>query len=126
MACRFENRTKLRPVRDELWKLNHEVVSTWIDETKKPEGMSEDIFKKKLAVKDLAEIKSANLFALDTEVPSDRGGKEVEFGLALGGFQSKLVYVVGPLRNVFHYLCDRQFETWDDFIKYMREQGEVV
>lgn len=86
--------------------------------------MSEDIFKKKLALKDLAEIKSADLFVLDTEVPSERGGKEVEMGFALGQFQSKLIYIVGPLRNVFHYLCDQQFEAWDDFIEHMRGQGE--
>ncbi|KKL23401.1 hypothetical protein LCGC14_2425710, partial [marine sediment metagenome] len=88
LACRFENRAKLRPIRDELWKLDYEVVSSWIDEVKRPEGMSQDIFYKKLAMKDIAEIKSADLFVLDTEVPSERGGKEVEMGLALGAFQS--------------------------------------
>ena len=102
------------------------MVSTWLDETKKPEGMPSDIFKKKLAVKDLAEIKSADLFALDTEVPSERGGKEVELGFALGQFQSKLIYIVGPQRNVFHQLADRVFETWEDFIKHMREEGEIA
>ncbi len=106
LACKFEHRAKLRPVKDELWRLGFEVVSSWIDEVKRPEGMSLDIFHKKLAMKDIAEIKSADLFVLDTEVPSERGGKEVEMGLALGAFQSKLVYIVGPLSNVFHQLRD--------------------
>ena len=124
LACKFEHRAKLRPVKDELWRLGFEVVSSWIDEVKRPEGMSLDIFHKKLAMKDIAEIKSADLFVLDTEVPSERGGKEVEMGLALGAFQSKLVYIVGPLRNVFHQLRDMQFNNWDDFLQFMRAEKE--
>ena len=119
LACRFEERKKLRPVRDALWELGHEVVSTWIDEVKRSEQMSEDVFYKKLALKDIAEIKSARLFVLDTLVPSERGGKEVEFGMALGQFQAKLLYIVGPIRNVFHHLCDRHFDSWDEFLNFM-------
>ena len=100
-------------------KLGHEVVSTWIDEVKRSEQMSEDTFYKKLAVKDIAEIKSARLFVLDTLIPSERGGKEVEFGMALGQFQDKLLYIVGPIRNVFHLLCDRHFDSWDEFLNFM-------
>ena len=119
LAARFETRHTLRPIRDALWKLGHEVVSTWIDETVKPAGMSQDVFWKKLALKDLAEIKSADLFVLDTHVGSERGGKEVEFGFALGGFQAKQVFIVGPIRNVFHELCDQRFDTWEDFLSYV-------
>jgi len=119
LAARFETRATLRPVRDALWKMGHEVVSTWIDETVKPAGMDQSIFWKKLAIKDLAEIKSADLLVLDTHVGSERGGKEVEFGFALGGFQSKQVFIVGPIRNVFHELCDRRFETWWQFLSYI-------
>jgi len=86
--------------------------------------MSQDIFWKKLALKDLAEIKSADVLVLDTFVGSERGGKEVEFGFALGQFQSKLVYIVGPIINVFHSLCDRQFDSWPDFIEAMRGETE--
>ena len=119
LAARFETRATLRPVRDSLWKMGHEVVSTWIDETVKPAGMGQDVFWKKLALKDLAEIKSADLLVLDTHVGSERGGKEVEFGYALGRFQSMQVFLVGPIRNVFHELCDQRFETWDDFLFYV-------
>lgn len=119
LACKFEERRKLRPVRDALWEMGHEVVSTWIDEVKRSKQMSEDTFYKKLALKDIAEIKSARLFVLDTLIPSERGGKEVEFGMALGQFQAKLLYIVGPIRNVFHHLCDQRFDSWDEFLYFM-------
>ena len=133
LAARFETRAILRPIRDALWAMGHEVVSTWIDEVKRPPDMSESVFFKKLSIKDLAEIKSADVFVLSTAITSERGGKEVEYGFALGQFQAKLLYIVGPQRNVFHYLCDRQFDSWDDFLAAMlahtiqeRPKKEVV
>jgi hypothetical protein len=123
IAARFETRGNLRPYRDQLWELGHEVVSTWLDEVKQPPTMSQDIFWKKLALKDLAEIKAADLLVLDTFIGSERGGKEVEFGFALGQFQSKLVYIVGPIINVFHSLCDRQFDSWPEFIAAMHSDA---
>lgn len=87
---------------------------------KQPEGMSTDVFFRKLAVKDLAEIRSADVFVLFTDDVSERGGKEVEFGFALGRFQGVLIYIVGPKRNVFHQLCDTQFIDSADFIAYVR------
>lgn len=120
LAARFEHRETLRPVRDSLWKMGHEVVSSWIDETMKPAEMSQSTFWKKLAIKDLAEIQSADLFVLNTNVGSERGGKEVEAGFALGQFQSKLFYLVGPVRNVFHTLADRVFPTWAEFLDFVR------
>jgi len=121
LAARFETRATLRPVRDSLWEMGHEVMSTWLDEVKRPPSMPESLFWKKLAMKDLAEIKAADLFVLDTHIGSERGGKEVEFGFALGQFQAKLLYVVGPIRNVFHELCDRRFEDWPAFLAAMKE-----
>ena len=121
LACKFERRPVMRPIRDLLWKMGHEVVSTWIDEVMRPEVMPTDVFNKKLALKDAAQIESADLFILDTEVPSERGGKEVEYGLALGRFQRVVIYIVGPARNVFHQLCDRRFDTWAECIKALEE-----
>lgn len=85
--------------------------------------MSTDTFYRKLAIKDLAEIRSADIFVLFTEDVSERGGKEVEFGFALGRFQGCLLYIVGPKRNVFHQLCDRQFDTVGAFLCHV--QGEA-
>jgi nucleoside 2-deoxyribosyltransferase len=116
IASFFDTRERLRPFRDELWKLGHEVVSTWLDEVARPKEMSKQEFNRKLAIKDLAEIKSADLLILDTFDITPRGGREVEFGFALGQFQSKLLWIVGPNRNVFHELADDFFPSWDNVI----------
>jgi len=112
IAAKFARREDMRPMRDMIWGVGHEVVSTWLDEVKRPDGMDSVTFKKKLAIKDLAEVISADLLILDTYNPSETGGKEVEFGIALGRFQTKLMWIVGPKRNVFHELADRVFDTW--------------
>ena len=83
----------------------------------RPEIMSTDEFWKKLAIKDLAEIKSADLIILDTIDLTPRGGREVEYGFALGQFQTKSIWRVGPVRNVFHELVDRAYETWDQLMQ---------
>ncbi len=121
LAARFERRQEIRPVRDDLWKMGHEVVSTWFDEVARMEDMPIDTFYKKLALKDIAQIESADLFILDTEVPSERGGKEVEYGYAIGQFQRIMVWIVGPARNVFHQLADRRFDTWHECLVVLGE-----
>jgi hypothetical protein len=78
--------------------------------------MTTEEFWKKLAIKDLAEINAADLLILDTQDVTPRGGREVELGFALGRFQSKNIYLVGPIRNVFHTLVDRWFDDWDNLL----------
>ena len=116
IASFFDDRPRLRPFADQLWHKGYEIVSTWLNETAKPEGMPHDIFWKKLAIKDLAEINACDILVLDTFSVTPRGGREVELGFALGRFQSKLIYLVGPVRNVFHTLVDVKFDTWEDLI----------
>lgn len=120
IAAKFARREDMRPFKDQIWNAGHEIVSSWLDEVKRPEGMDSETFKKKLAIKDLVEVISADLLILDTFFPSETGGKEVEFGIALGRFQTKMIWVVGPKRNVFHELADKVFDNWADAIGTLR------
>jgi len=120
LSAKFLRRDDIRPFRDEIWSLGHEVVSTWLDEVKRPPDMDHATFKKKLALKDIAEVISADLLILDTFFASETGGKEVEFGVALGRFQTKLLWVVGPKRNVFHELADKHFEHWAQVMEELK------
>ena len=94
-------------------------MSSWLDEVARPAHMEHTIFHKKLGMKDLTEISMADLLILETLEDSKTGGKEVEFGYALGKFQAKEVWIVGPLRNVFHPLADRFFATWEECLAYL-------
>lgn len=109
----FDTRERLRPIRDSLWRLGHEVLSTWLDEVAPAAEMDEETFSRKLAFRDLAEIRSADLLLVDTFDETPRGGREVEYGFALGRFQGISIWIVGPYRNVFHRLSDRHFKSWD-------------
>lgn len=121
LAGFFDTRARLRPIRDSIWKLGHEVVSTWLDEVAVPETMDQETWYKKLAFRDLAEIRSADMLLLDTLDETPRGGREVEFGFALGRFQGIEIWVIGPVRNVFHRLADRHFEAWEDALVALSE-----
>ena len=112
IGASFSSRERLRPIRDRIWALGHEVVSTWIDEVAKPGFMGQDEFNRKLAVKDFCEVSSASLVIIDTVERSSTGGSDSEFGFAFGQFHKKSVWVVGPKRSVFHQLADAHFEDW--------------
>lgn len=120
IASRFECLNRLRPLRDELRKLGHEIVSTWLDEVPKPDFLSSKEFSTKLAIKDLVEVRSADCIIVDTIEVTNRGGRENEFGFALNDWM-KLWIVVGPIRTIFHRLADHHFESWDALLLYFRE-----
>jgi hypothetical protein len=122
IASFFNTRQRLRQYRDELWKLGYEITSTWLDETAKPHGMTLHEFFRKLAIKDIAEIYRADILIIDTIDITPRGGREVEFGIAVGEFQNKLLFLVGPKRNIFHELADRVFDSWDECLWFMKER----
>jgi hypothetical protein len=46
---------------------------------------------------------------------SHRGGRHVEFGLAIG--LKKRLIVIGPRENIFHCLPQVElFDSWEDFV----------
>jgi hypothetical protein len=118
IAGKFERRDILRPYKEKLYQLGHEVFSTWLNEQTKPGSMSQSEFFRKLAIKDLCEVFASDIVIMDTIEMSERGGASNEYGFALGQFQSKQILIVGPKRSVFHELADRQFDTWDELIKF--------
>jgi hypothetical protein len=123
ISAGFTARERLRPIRDEMWKMGHEVVSTWLDETAQPENMERDDFYCKLGIKDVAEVQAADLLISDHLEPSTSGGRDIEFGLALGRHQHVQVWMVGqPVRlSPFHLLVDKHFADWDGCLDFLRK-----
>ena len=113
----FGDQKDLRAEADRLWALGHEITSTWLQEVKRPSDMTEDTFRAKLAIKDMAEVKRADLLILDNRQKS--GGKNVEWGIALGEHQHMQLWLVGESSNVFHELADRRFDNWDEVMYYL-------
>ena len=120
ISGRFEDQQRLRPQRDALWAMGHEVVSSWLDEIAHPSGMMDEIFHKKLSIKDLGEVRAADMLILDT-LGERSSGKQIEYGAALSSITPKLVYIVGPRTSTFHYLADHVFSNWEDCLHALCE-----
>lgn len=95
------------------------VEGTWRPgERLSQEDMSERAAKlrTKFAHDDYRDVVSCELCIHFTEEPrasASRGGRHVEFGIALG--LMKRVWIVGPRENIFCWLEDvRHFPTWEE------------
>ena len=129
LAGSFVDQKELRTEAHRLWALGHEITGSWLQEVKRPEGMPEDVFKHKLAIKDLCEVARADMIICDNRRSS--GGKNAEWGFALGEFQHKQLVLIGKPTNIFQELADLMFENWDDCINHLelemeREVASVV
>ena len=104
IAGRFEAAPRLRRRRRDLLHRGFRVEASWLDE----EPGADPVL---MAMKDTHQVSQCGLLILDTLDEDDRGGREVEFGIALAG--AKKIWVVGPRRNIFHRLAEN-FTTWED------------
>lgn len=136
LAARYSRREELCGYRQQLREVGHDVPAVWlngqhqISDTGTPIGESGETLvegddgsrsahaaelRSKFAREDLSDVQSCDLLISFTEPPrskASRGGRHVEFGMALG--LMKPVWVVGHRENLFHWLGSvRFFETWE-------------
>lgn len=143
LSARYARRQELNLYREQLAVHGHIVTSRWLDgaheslDDGSPGALSHGAGA--WAAADVVDVLSSDAMVCFTD-PADeplvggitRGGMHVEFGYALASY--KLLYIVGPRTNVFHWLPPvRQFDTWDAFllslnicVKCGRERGSVV
>ncbi len=117
----FVEQKRIRACKEALIQLGHTVVSTWLEEASRPDGISEVQFEHKMAIKDLQEVAACDCFILDVEKPTKTAGKMVEFGFAVA--KHKLIYVVGtpPAHAIFLSLADKAFASWEELYTYFKE-----
>ena len=122
VASRLSCRPQLHEIRTKLRAMGHEVIATWLDES--GDYCENPDHARKVALRDLCQISMVDILLLDTTSPISKdggGGRETEFGFAIGQYQHKKLWRVGPAKNVFHYLADLSFDSWDDFLEYVKE-----
>jgi len=122
---KLSDRPRLHEIRKRIWEAGHEVVSTWIDEAGDYSTGYGGEKAGKIALRDLCQISSADLFIVDTLSPLSHGGgggREFELGFAAGQFQHKLLWRVGPINSSFHALVDRAFDNWADALLCLAEE----
>jgi len=102
IAARYDRRFEMLGVAATLMRAGHDVTSRWIEGGRPGDGELGS------AVQDVGDLERADCLVSFTEqadrgVPwAARGGRHVEFGIALA--TGKRVCVVGPRENVFHHL----------------------
>ena len=136
LASRYSRIDELNRYKQQLEKLGQSVTSRWLkgehqihgadafQSTRKTELDSPE--KAALFAKDdVEDLAAADVVICFTEKPraeSTRGGRHVEFGMALA--LNKRLIVIGPRENVFHCLPEvEHWETWDAFFEYW---GRVI
>lgn len=111
LAARYSRHPEMRKVRDRLVELGHTVTSRWIDQhggkypsSFTPEALNNDpAYCARLGIHDVNDVDAADVVVSFTEGSGGgKGGRHVEFGLALG--LGKRLVVVGPREHIFHTL----------------------
>lgn len=116
LAARYSRNEEMRCVRVVLMALGYEVTSRWIDchEGKYPgsftcERLNDDPgYCAAIGRNDVEDLAAADtVVSFTSPVGGGKGGRHVEFGLALG--LGKQLIIVGPRENVFHTLPQVQW-----------------
>ena len=136
LAGRFDRLDELNHYADELCQLGHIVDCRWLQGLHqlhpKPELVDAPNFDTPMeampfAKDDLEDVANSDLLILFSEHPdshSKRGGRHVEFGIALA--LGKQIIVVGPRENIFHCLPQiRRFFTWNQCLIHIANHPSV-
>ena len=124
LAASYSRHKEMQGHAENLRRLGHNVTSTWIEGVNaKYDGLitSGTIDEKSegFALADMSDLRSAEAMVFFSG-QSMRGGRHVEFGVALERGMS--IIVVGPRENVFHYLPE--VVRVDDFDECLDVIGE--
>ncbi|MCE5200820.1 MAG: hypothetical protein ABFD54_05820 [Armatimonadota bacterium] len=126
LAARYERREELNAYATDLARHGHHVISRWIRGEHEFVNTETDIIR--YALEDCEDLIAADMVISFTEEPRSghsRGGRHVEFGLAVA-FGKKLC-VVGYRENVFHYLPEVAFfQTWKDCLESLTKPRETA
>jgi hypothetical protein len=119
LAARYSRREELCRYRESLRSLGYRVTSRWLDGGHELDerGLSTEagaVERARFAREDYLDVSCADILISFTEMPrsgNGRGGRHVEFGIALA--RGMRVLVVGPRENVFH--CLPEVEVFPDW-----------
>lgn len=138
LAARYSRREELLGYKDELEGRGYVITSRWLSGNHQVDGFDPssevpEADRVRFAVEDYEDVLAAETVISFTEPPrstNSRGGRHVEFGIALAA--GKEVIVIGPRENVFHCLPKvYHFRDWWTFIvkldqTYPRDRTAMV
>ncbi len=141
LAASYSRRLEMVEHAEELRRLGHTVVSSWIsgkhehnsEHGVQADELAEEDERQQWALEDIVDLIAADTLVAFTEDPGrvgrNRGGRHVELGFAIGWAEAaatfsidddKRVVVIGPRENIFHCLpYVEQYDAWEQFIAYL-------
>lgn len=141
LAARYSRREELLGYAEQLRELGHEVTSRWLEGQHQADeleiaaaGHVHEVpeVARRFAEEDVEDVTFADVVIAFSEPPrssASRGGRHVEFGMALGwvlaGYRSldgraRRVVVIGQRENVFHCLREvTVFPDWSSFVDHL-------
>ena len=129
LAGRYGRLEQFRELRSNLHELGHIVTSRWLDtnwsrNVDSGSSAAPEEHREKFALIDIQDVLSADCVINFTEEPDStngkRGGRHVEFGIALQA--GKRLIVVGFRENLFHHHPSVEFFT--DVQELLKVLGE--
>jgi len=144
LAARYARREELSSYKADLEARGHRVPARWIlgehqvhgleaaraVENDGPVPADQAVLFAEDDIEDLIAADVVVSFTTEPRTGSTRGGRHVEFGVALGirrsGGAVRRLFIVGPLENVFHALpeVDGRFDEWTGFLAHLDAQPE--
>jgi len=110
LAARYSRHPEMQEVARRLAELGHTVTSRWVQgnhQVNDDQLLNDPDRARTFAQEDVQDLLKADTFVLFTDPirTATRGGKQVEFGMALGDPDMAII-IVGPPENVFQHLPD--------------------
>lgn len=122
IAGRYARRDEFSLLRIPLRQAGITVTSRWLDEKHSLIGSTSELTPTErvlTALKDVEDVVAADGLLFFAEAPYDqppRGGRHVEFGMAIA--LGKPIFVIGEAENIFHYYPDvKHFSTFEEFLQ---------
>lgn len=123
-AARYSMKDEVAEYANELRAAGIGVTSRWLEEPHSPQATMGEVdvnLLRSYARQDVEDIKAADIlvfFSVSDTTPMVRGGRHVEFGIAMAlGLH---IVVIGPKENIFHLLPEViHFETKEQAKNYL-------
>lgn len=131
IAARYSTKEEMKHVAVLLKDKGIDVTSSWLQEPHAAGTTMDQVDPQDLcayAQQDIEDIKAADvvvLFSVDPLMPTVRGGRHVETGIAIG--LGKPLFVIGPVENIFHHLpYVKRFPTISELIEGLLKEAYLL
>lgn len=129
LSASYPRADEMNGCKSVLQEVGYTIVSTWHDSARSEVGVTDVTIGelqsipehcKQFAIRDLDDLRRADVFFMFTGDEKSSGGRHTELGLAMGLDNIKGIVIIGPRENVFHCLDGFMvFPDWKIFCVHL-------